>query len=73
LSVTYIVTAQNLTTTQDWTVTVDEETVRYVATTDSNAVDDLDHGSESLPWKTIEYALDTAPDLCTIIVKDDSL
>ncbi|MBA7582135.1 hypothetical protein ES708_24055 [subsurface metagenome] len=68
--VTYTVTAQDGTTTQDWIVTVGEETVRYVATA-ANGGDDSNVGSEGSPWLTIEYALQTTPDLGTVIVKDD--
>jgi parallel beta-helix repeat protein len=67
LPVTYTITAEDSITTQDWTVTVGEETVRYVATTGNDSND----GSETSPWLTIQHALDIAPDLCTIIVKDD--
>ena len=66
LPVTYTVTAQDGTTTQDWIVTVNEEAVRYVATSGDNS----NIGSESSPWLTIQYALNTAPNLCTVIVKD---
>ena len=69
-AVVYTVTAQDGTTTQDWTVTVDEETVRYVATT-ANGGNDSNDGSESFPWLTIQHALETTPDLGTIIVKDN--
>jgi hypothetical protein len=70
LPVTYTVTAQDGTTTQDWIVTVDEEAVRYVATA-ANGGDNSNIGSEGSPWLTIQYALNTAPNLCTIIVKDN--
>jgi parallel beta-helix repeat protein len=68
--VTYTVTAQDGITTQDWIVTVEEETVRYVATA-ANDGNDSNDGSESSPWLTIQHALNTTPDLGTIIVKDD--
>lgn len=68
--VIYTITAQDGTTTQDWTVTVDEEAVRYVATA-VNGGNDSNVGSEGSPWLTIQHALDTTPDLGTIIVKDN--
>lgn len=68
--VTYTITAQDGTTTQDWTVTVYEEAVRYVCTAALGG-SNSNNGSISTPWLTIQHALDEAPDLCTIIVMDD--
>ena len=63
--VVYTITAEDGTTTQDWTVAV-EKPARYVATTGN----DTNDGSEASPWRTIQHALDTTPDLGTIFVKD---
>jgi len=65
--VVYTITAEDGTTTQDWTVTV--VTIdRYVATAANGGADSND-GSESTPWLTIQHALDTTPHLGTIFVK----
>ena len=65
-SVTYTVTAED-NSTQDWTITVSKtQPVRYVATDGDNN----DDGSESAPWKTIQYALTIIPTSGTILVKE---